>query len=212
MKRLLTFTSAAALILTASATFAVDETTWGQIKQDADHGSLTESLDQETVQFNFGSLMPAGKRRATDDQMHKNSQSWLDKNRSKTKRIGKRGGKIVVGHKTMNHGEFTLRAEFSVPAGALDKKVPITMTLVGDRLENLTIEFAPAGLTFDPSAVLTLKIGKKRAPKYLEGLEIKHIYEDGTVVSARWHKEEHRKGYRLDIGVPGFSRYSMGGF
>jgi hypothetical protein len=198
MKWSIPITSILAFGLMVTSVFAAEETSWGQLKEAASQDiTAVDSPDPalDTVSFSFWDLMPAAKIAAdSDDAAYDKSQRWLDKNRSKTKKIGRRGGKIVVGHKTLNHGRYTLRAEFNIPKGALKKRVPITATLIGDRLENLIVEFAPAGLEFASMAKLTLKVGRKRAPANLDGVEVEHIYENGHVEKAAW-----RSSFRLRI-------------
>lgn len=203
-------TLATGLLLSAASVQAVDEATWGQVKNDQPYFQPPNDADIARFSFAVGTSAAA---KVTDDdgERRRRSQFFLDKNRAKTKTIGRKGGVIRVGHKTFNHGDYTLRAEFKVPKGALDERVPISMTLVGNTLEDLVVEFAPAGLVFKKGAILTLKVGKRRAPANLDGMEVLHIHEDGTVERARWKYDVKELGFVIDMGVPGFSKYSSGG-
>ena len=108
-------------------------------------------------------------------------------------------------------------AIFEVEAGALDAVYDIGMRVTtGYTLEDVLVEFAPAGLVFIKPARLTLKIwwGGDLSPEQLAVLEAtaEHITADGTVTYIGFETTRQGNAYlNIIIEVPGFSRYGLSG-
>lgn len=132
--------------------------------------------------------------------------------------------------------EDDLRVTFSVLPGALQVSEFISMTVFGQSLSNIVAAFQPSGLVFKKEAVLGIGLGIERVDMPLSSLQVWHIHGDGSVEEARitgirWYdlEEDGEVNDSGDIGegedwgdndvnfiaveiaVPGFSRYSMGG-
>ena len=108
-------------------------------------------------------------------------------------------------------------AIFEVEAGALDAVYDIGMRVTtGYTLDDVLVEFAPAGLVFIKPARLTLKIwwGGDLSPEQLAVLEAtaEHITADGTVTYIGFETTRQGNAYlNIIIEVPGFSRYGLSG-
>ena len=89
--------------------------------------------------------------------------------------------------------------------------VLITMTVYGNTLADMIIEFDPDGLTFDPVALLNLHLGHDLVNMALEEMVIWHIHDDGNVEEAFFTLRTDDINVYITIEVPGFSRYSPGG-
>ena len=105
-----------------------------------------------------------------------------------------------------------LEVRFVVLPKALDQAAFITMEVVGKELSDLVIHFSPAGLRFDPHAILNIRLEKQLYTQdQLEGLTVQHIDGEGNLI------ESIDPGIKIDsegtliitLGVPGFSRYSL---
>lgn len=154
----------------------------------------------------------AEREKKQEERRKKADERAFERSRIQGDYIGPKGGIITVGHEFGPGASDDLVVDFVVPERALDEPTRIKVTLHGDRLENLAIEFAPAGLVFNTPAELWIKIGKGRVHSSdLEDLLILHQYEDGKVEEYGVEVDEEEEKYWLLIKVPGFSRYSMGG-
>lgn len=127
---------------------------------------------------------------------------------SQTRNIGPAGGIIKVG--SFRDDERALGARFSVPPGALNAYVPITMTLYDQDPAELTIAFAPSGLAFSIPASLNIRIGKSLVDRPIQRLMVLHQHEDGSVERASFEVLEEEESYLIVIVVRGFSLYSLG--
>ena len=126
-----------------------------------------------------------------------------------SKRIGRKGGKLVI--KVDERGDDDdLKVEFIVPKKALNEKVKITMTVHGETLDDLVIEFAPGGLVFEKPTKLKIYLGEERVSVPLERVKIVHHYGDGSSEVVPLRIRNHKKKDIITIKIPGFSRYSMG--
>ncbi len=105
-------------------------------------------------------------------------------------------------------GEVQVKtAKFTVAAGSLSRNAWITMTaLSGATLEDVSVIFTPSGLTFTPSATLTLVLRGEIDPAHLKAYHIegREVTEIPAQVSANGN------GWTVALQVPGFSRYGMG--
>jgi len=128
-----------------------------------------------------------------------------------------------------------LRVTFSVLPGALPSAEFISMTVFGQSLSNIVAAFQPSGLVFRKEAVLELGLGIERMDMSLSSLLVWHIHGDGSVEQARIiaiHQYVEENGelrevnvtsdiadmdeddadfITIEIAVPGFSRYALGG-
>ena len=131
--------------------------------------------------------------------------------------------------------EDDLRVTFSVLPGALPVAETISMTVYGQNLSNIVAAFQPSGLVFKKEAILEVGLGIERVDMPLSALQVWHIHGDGSVEQARitairwYHWEEGELSdsgniesgedwddndanyIAVEISVPGFSRYSLGG-
>lgn len=121
--------------------------------------------------------------------------------------IGPEGGELVA------RGEVNayLKAKLSIPEHALAEAVPLTMSVWGSRLSELTVGFQPEGLVFLQTARLELKLDAELADLPLAELKAYHQYADGTTEEATLLCAE-RSGdglVHLAIAIPGFSTYGL---
>lgn len=105
----------------------------------------------------------------------------------------------------------SLVVEFEVPAGALDQPQLITMTVCGDLLSELVVEFQPGGLRFLKDATLTLRVGMNRVDIADQPIKIWHVYSDGTVEEVLQYGIRQQGNSTLTIAIPvsGFSLYGL---
>ena len=101
---------------------------------------------------------------------------------------------------------------FTVPDHALDHPVEITMTVYGNTLEEMVVEFQPGGLNFLHHATLGIFLGHNLVHTPHDQLHAWHEHGDGSVEEANifWLRITDAK-VKMKIAVPGFSRYSPGG-
>ena len=134
--------------------------------------------------------------------------------RTSSKLIGSAGDTLQVKDLNGRGTKDNLVVILKVPANALATDELITMTVHGETLSELVVEFAPAGLEFLTPAILKLRVGNKLVDTALEDiLRIDHIHDDGTIERARvpFSAVKDNGRVRIKVEVPGFSRYSMGG-
>jgi hypothetical protein len=128
--------------------------------------------------------------------------------RSKTAKVGKKGGTLLVGDANKSGGKDDIKAQFTVDKGALENKVEITITLYGDELEDLVVGFAPAGLVFNKKkpAELIITVGEDLYDDDdLDKLVVTHG-EDEVSFEVKIVQD----GIEITIKILGFSRYSLG--
>jgi len=136
------------------------------------------------------------------------------KARTSSELIGAKGGTVYIKDENGKGTKDNLVAILKVPADALVADELITMTVYGDKLSDLVVEFAPGGLEFLSPATLVLRLGLKLVDVSLhQAVQIKHIYHDGTVedVEVIFAAEKRDGRIRMKVKVPGFSRYALGG-
>ena len=124
--------------------------------------------------------------------------------------VGSAGGSLRV-LDIADDPRNSLIAEFTVPAGALDETRRITMTVHGEALSELVVEFEPGGLRFARSADLRLRVGFNRVDLEEEGVKVWHIFDDGSREEARVEaiRARLRATLELFVEVTGFSRYGL---
>ena len=124
------------------------------------------------------------------------------------------GGSFQVFESNGSGPKDNLLVEFVVPKNALNQPETITMTVNGETLSELAIEFQPGGLEFNTGAELTVRVGAGLVDvQQVESLQVYHRYEDGTVEESIVHVNEpnsHQQSVSIYVVIPGFSRYSMG--
>lgn len=125
--------------------------------------------------------------------------------------FGLTGGTIQVKDDNGNGPKDDLRVTFTVPDNALNLPTNITMTVYGNTLEDLVVEFQPSGLVFLQDAELDLRFGTDLVSTPFNQIVVWHEYSDGTVVPATFSKYNSGNIIRLKIDIPGFSKYSSGG-
>ena len=192
MKRLTLLTSAVALMLTASTTFATQESTWGQLKQNV------ETLEVAAKKGGNG---------GSDDQPTPSSP------RTVSAVCDASGGYLKVEDLGGKGPTDNLIVEFRVYRDALVEPVEITMTVTGNTLSELVVAFEPGGLEFLKDADLVVTIGNDLVDTEAELLQVQHHYSDGTIETAQIKslKMVGKSRINMHVFVPGFSRYSLGG-
>ena len=162
----------------------------------ANHSPVASSSDEENT-----ILTPAAKKKSEDVSVNPRTvQKW----------IGSKGG-ILVMEETSGEVRDNLIVDFIVPKGALEESHLITMTVHGDLLSELEVEFSPGGLEFLKDASLQVIIGYNRVDVDTQTLKVLHMYDDGTVEDAYLEvvKENGKLKLTIIAAVPGFSRYSL---
>jgi hypothetical protein len=104
------------------------------------------------------------------------------------------------------------QATFRVAKGAITEPVNITMqATTGLTVNDVTFNFRPDGLTFNPNATLTVILCGPVNSQKLKAYHIK-LSLSGTVVEAAAFTLTSLGGNRWEvvIQVPGFSTYSLG--
>lgn len=126
--------------------------------------------------------------------------------------MGPTGGMLAL-TVTNTHGpKNDIKVAFSVPEGALNAPVEISMQVSGSCLEDLVIAFAPGGLEFLVDAELDIRVGKDLVGNKIERIKVLHVYADGKVEDAELYlASDSGKAFRFVVAIPGFSRYSMAG-
>ena len=128
--------------------------------------------------------------------------------RTGIKMVGQWGGIVYVYDNGEEGGQDDVQALFVVPWKALDEKVEISVSLQGDVLSNLVVEFGPSGLEFKKPAYLWVKVGADKMDA--DGVRVMHISKDGSEEISTYLKKGRDGNYYIVLKVPGFSRYSMG--
>lgn len=138
-------------------------------------------------------------------------------NRFDSKEIGPHGGSLRVGSLMGAGGQDNIRAVLKVPNGALAEPLELTMELQGSTLSTINIVFGPA-LVFDLPATLVIHLGRKAIDLDLDAVVALHVSDDldgdgqpDLVEEVPIRMAHGVLGLELQIAVPGFSRYSMGG-
>lgn len=130
--------------------------------------------------------------------------------RTKVGIVGPAGGTLTVEDRSGGRNSGII-ANFTVPQGALDRDCKIVMTVHGEALSEMVVEFSPGGLEFYPDATLELVLGSERIDLDIETLPLWHVHGDGTVEKA--NIRERRQGANgalvLIVDIPGFSRYGV---
>lgn len=206
MKRLFILTSALALTLTTTAQ-AVEETSWGHVKTHVIHaadGTTYMALSPQA-------LLNAGK--ITSDPADGRSVSGT---------FDDDGGDLELDENNGSGPGDDLEIELEIPEDALDDDVTITMTVYGHTLSTLIIAFQPSGLVFNEAAELVIKLGWDLVDVDLDDLQVAHEHDgnnDGDYDDAEdWEEaaeiddiDELDDEVKIEIVVPGFSKYSSGG-
>ena len=131
-------------------------------------------------------------------------------NRTVQEWIGSKGGTLSM-MEASGDPRDDLIVLFIVPRDALDEPHLITMTVHGDLLSELEVEFSPGGLEFLKDASLEVVIGYNRVDIDTQTLKVLHMYDDGTVEDAYLEavKESGKLKLTIVAAVSGFSRYSV---
>jgi hypothetical protein len=124
--------------------------------------------------------------------------------------VGSAGGSLRV-LDIADEPRNSLIAEFTVPAGALDQARRLTLTVHGETLSELEVEFEPGGLRFARMADLRLRVGFDRVDLDEGDLKVWHIFDDGSREEARVEaiRARLRATLELFVEVTGFSRYGL---
>ena len=181
--------------LSTTPTFAVENASWGALKKTLDTEALQPAAKRVTPHKTEVETLPT-----TEAEVGVNTLSALVE--------ANLGGKFVIDK------DGYIFTKFEIQAGALDEDTQIDMTVSGTSLDDLVVAFAPAGLTFNIPAQLTIKVAVNKVEVLPESFMVKHIHGDGTVEEAvvgKYGLERSGLYYKFVIEVPGFSRYSMGG-
>ena len=211
MKRLLTLISTLALILTASATFATQESTWGTLKQ-LPNGPAAKKIRDRTLSASNTTtttdtrLTDVVSIEGTTVAANRTVSQWVYPNQEAILTVTDNNG-------TRDKAD-DLKLKFRVPAGGVTEAVQITMTLNGTNLSDLEVVFQPGGLNFVEIADLDILVSKDRVDVPFESLTVNHIYMDGTVEETQLNNVKYTGNGNtliIEAEVPGFSRYGLSG-
>ena len=185
---------------------AVEESSWGAIKQAIDDNGVAAK----------GIKKPSKSVKVDDGSTEAEND------------IGADGGKLTVqigGDMDVTIGH--LKVTLEVPKGALRKGETIEMSVYGVhpdypdgekilaphqiRASNLVIDFGPDGLEFKKSCTLKIRLGAELNDLKEGDLEPWHQHGDGTVNQAGIisYYVTDTGGVAADISVDGFSRYGL---
>ena len=116
-------------------------------------------------------------------------------------------GQVAISADSVNE---RVAVTFSVPGGSLNDTAHITLSVTGYTLSQLMCTFGPSGLAFNPYASLRLELGADRID--LDLSTIVGVHTHGGVSEPIPVTVEHLGdgGAVITMGVPGFSRYSLG--
>ena len=168
-------------LLLVGRAHAVEETSWGQLKQTVPVQDMPWAAKPVKV---------------------------INNNLSHTEWIGPDGG--VIKCETRGGPKKGASATFHVPAGALKEPVEITMELVIEADGVITVQFAPGGLVFDVLSSLEVRVSETAYPQGITSFTAQHIYADGTVVEVATESDKKSQTQiRVVVDVPGFSRYGL---
>ncbi len=195
--RIIAAIACAASLLTAPTAQAVDNATWGQIKNAAPQteGGIL-SFGQAAAQEFIATRTLAGKQIAP---------------RRAVRDIGPQGGNIrVISDEEAGQPDYW-KVRLRVPEDALDATTPISIRVYGRTLSDMIVEFGPAGLVFNTEAILIIQVGSNRTDLAIEQLEtMNHTYSDGTSEPLDVQSVETADGVTtIKVRIPGFSRYSI---
>ncbi len=102
--------------------------------------------------------------------------------------------------------------EFKVQKKSCSRFVFVTMvTTSGSTLDDILVDFGPAGLKFRPEAELKIDIRGYLDEDQLEDLVAYHVEHDGTVTVIKVKVTGSKDKWKLTIKVPGFSYYDVAG-
>lgn len=197
---------AVALLLAAGTAGAVEEASWGQVKQinqpPAPAAKKTKAKKDAAL---------AARQAKKDARAEARAAKWLEDSGS----FGPEGGTLKVGDKLGPGGKDDVRVLFIVPEGSLSPEaspVFITMSLeVSEDLSQMTLNFGPSGTEFNPPAKLKIKLGKETAEALGFQSMIGLHFSGDKVDEIPLRIEPGRKDVEVFLKVPGFSRYSLGG-
>ena len=157
-------------------------------------------------------LQPAAKKVKKDkkdpsntNQVDQTGMSEKDKvmgERRIIRNIPTKGGKITV-------QEDGLKITFRISKNALSETTPIEMTIKGETVSDLEIEFGPDKLVFEELCELKVNLSGWRVDADFADLNVKHIHANGKVdqVGIVSFSIDDVGGVCLKVKVPGFSRY-----
>ena len=147
------------------------------------------------------------------------------KGRSASRTFTAQGGELEIWNRNGEGIEDDLKVTLTVPEGGLEVEETITMTVHGNTLSGMGLEFAPAGLEFLQEAQLELELGAALVDLDLETLQAWHQHGDGTtekavILAVQMFEEQGQEReekikfadanlVRVVVQVPGFSRYRI---
>ena len=120
------------------------------------------------------------------------------------------GGSLSVRDDNCGGHKDDLEVALTIPAGVLTEALTITMTVTGDRYEDLIVSFSPA-FVFAASVDMRIDLGADLVcNKEIKGMTPYHLYADGTTEPvAFYHIDRSAATFNFFIKVPGFSRYGL---
>ena len=137
--------------------------------------------------------------------------TYTTDNRTATGLFGLEGGNLTVVDKNGKGKKDDIEVALMVPAGVLTDYMPIAMTVYGEDLNSLIVEFAPAGFVFNQAVDLRIDLGNDLAPNSdVNKITPYHTYADGSVEDMEiYHINRSFYALSIYIKIPGFSRYSL---
>ena len=124
-----------------------------------------------------------------------------------------KGGQLGVafGHNKIRHAVGVKKTKLKVYKGSIKNKHTVTMTVFsGTTLEDVLVEFTPAGLDFHPPARLSILLEGELTQADLDDLKAYHTSRDGSVTEVPLKVYFEDDGtWMVVIIVPGFSYYDI---
>lgn len=202
MKRINVLLSAiVGLALTAGASQATEDATWGQIK------------NQDRTVFAAKPAWKTDGTSTTDDAATTQDAPAAQDELTVSKWVKPKGQSTLYIEDFNNTFAFDddLYVTLTVPNGAVTERTLITMTVTGHTLSELVITFQPGGLEFLKDASLAVTVGGARVDVDTATLQVYHEYSDGTVEETPLtFNKSYPDGYLyFEAVVPGFSRYGL---
>lgn len=184
------------LALTAGASQATEEATWGQVKNTA-----TDEIAAKRIRTN-------GQNADLENTV---ATSSADDGRTVTAVFGPDGGTFHILDKQGPGKKDDLEVALTIPAGALNNDQQITMTVEGNDFNSLLVTFKPSGLVFNLGADMRIDLGDDLVRnKDIAKMEPYHLYSDGTSEGVDvFHIDRSSNAVNIFCKVPGFSRYGL---
>ena len=194
--------SLALLVFAIGPVQAVEESSWGTVKQAIDDNGTDRSPAAKRIKTNGGDRDIATTTAST---------AYTNDGRTVTGTFGPEGGSFNVKDDHGQGKKDDLEVGLIIPAGVLSEPLTITMTVAGDRYEDLIVSFEPAGFVFATPVDMRIDMGPDLVSnKDINRMTPYHLYADGTTQPVEiYHIDRSARNFNFFMKVPGFSRYGL---